>query len=68
MREELRTARKVRQHAYQWVKKVVDAGPKRAAWLKELQSARDQAMAEPEVDVMESAEGIGVNDVPATQA
>ena len=47
-------------HAYKWMKKVVDAGPKRAAWLRELQRARDQATAG--VDARVLSEFIGVNE------
>ena len=60
MREELQVARKVSKFAYAWMKKVVDAGPKRASWLRELQRARDQAMAE--VDSRVDSEIIGAND------
>ena len=60
MREELQVARRVSKYAYAWMKKVVDAGPNRAAWLRELQRARDQAMAE--VDSRVDSELIGAND------
>ena len=43
LRKELGEARKVSKFAYKWMKRVVDAGPQRAAWLRELRRTLDEA-------------------------
>ena len=45
LRKELGEARKVSKFAYKWMKRVVDAGPQRAAWLRELRRTLDEATA-----------------------